>query len=1212
MPRIHELLDRDPRDSALANKGQARIDSSEAGDETLRAELETFVCHGRFLDGLRRILERFLAGLDGAQQEAAWVSGFFGSGKSHLLKVLAHLWADTSFPDGVTARALVPGGLPEEITAALTELDARARRMKKRPAMAAGTLLSGNERVRSAVLSIILRSRDLPSVAPQARFVFWLREQGRLDPVRREVEATGKSWKGELNNFAVSSRIAEALLREIPDFAPGPKEVRKLLAAQFPPLTADLTTEEFVRDARKALAADGDIPPTVLVLDEAQQYIGESGDRSAVFTEVAEAIQTRFAGRVALVASGQSSLASTAALQKMRDRFRIHFELTDADVEVVTRRVLLAKKPSALPAIGKMFDASEGEVSRHLKETALATRSDDRKTRVEDYPLLSTRRRVWEACFRAVDAGGSHSQLRSQLRILHDSLCAVADCELGRVIPTSDLFHAVAPDLVASGVLPNEINTRIQKLADGSGPGALRFDLAGLVFLIGKLPRETQVDAGVRADAGTLADLLVSDLSTDSGPFRRRVAEELETLAGDQVLARVGTEYRLQTNEGAAWDEDFRREEAAFRRDDAAAEGARDRLLDAALRRVVSDLKIAHGESKVRRKLAPHAGFDPPSSSGGDVPVWLRDGWQCSRKTFEADARGAGTADPTLHVYVPRRQADALGACIAEASAARRVLELHTSPNSPEGRDAKTAMEHRLSDAETRRDAIVGALLRDARVLQGGGTEVVALGVLAEKLREGAKKSLARLFPRFGEGDSAHWGAALKRARDGNDHPFKTLGWDQDASEHPVAKELLGQPDRPEHGHALRTRFAAPPFGWSRDAVDAALIALHRTGRLTATRNGRPVDPGQLGQQGIKATTFRREAFVLGTTERIALRGLFAKRGVSVDPGGEARGAADFIEAMRDLAANASGPRPLPAPPRSQILDRLGQMTGNEQLQEIHNHREALEQLGAEWAKQAERSAGRRAAWNLATALHRHASGLPVGDQTGPELDAIRDQRSLLGEMDRMAPLIQKLSAALREELSGVHSSLEEAIGQAGDALAADPVWSALDPEKQRGIRRGNNLEPPHPLDVATDEALRRALDGRSLAAWRAEVDAVPTRLERALTEVAKPAPPKPDDATDPPRTPTPVTLRRATLADEAAVRAWVQETEASLLAGIRSGRSWSSSRTPARSKSDANLQPVYQSFVGLRGRVQAAEESAARTAVLPFPRLFGAEGRPD
>ena len=87
---IHETLARDPRAHALANSGQARItsDTDPRAVAELRAELETFVCDGQYGDAIERILKSYLNNLDRPKQDAAWVSGFFGSGKSHLLKML--------------------------------------------------------------------------------------------------------------------------------------------------------------------------------------------------------------------------------------------------------------------------------------------------------------------------------------------------------------------------------------------------------------------------------------------------------------------------------------------------------------------------------------------------------------------------------------------------------------------------------------------------------------------------------------------------------------------------------------------------------------------------------------------------------------------------------------------------------------------------------------------------------------------------------------------------------------------------------------------------------------------------------------------------------------------------------------------------------------------------------------------------------------------
>ena len=161
--KIHEVLDRDPRTARLANNGQARI--TETADEQeiveLRAELETFVCDGQFGDALQRILDSYLSNLGNPRQDSAWVSGFFGSGKSHLLKMLTHLWVNTRFPGGARARALVRRGLPDEIQAQLRELDIQARRTGKAPVAAAGTLLGRQYRPREehGALDTVARPR---------------------------------------------------------------------------------------------------------------------------------------------------------------------------------------------------------------------------------------------------------------------------------------------------------------------------------------------------------------------------------------------------------------------------------------------------------------------------------------------------------------------------------------------------------------------------------------------------------------------------------------------------------------------------------------------------------------------------------------------------------------------------------------------------------------------------------------------------------------------------------------------------------------------------------------------------------------------------------------------------------------------------------------------------------------------------------------------
>ena len=1148
--RIRELLDRDPLQTPLANSGQARLTSGEDAKVVaeLRAELETFVCEGQFADALERIVEQYNAGLDRSRQDAAWVSGFFGSGKSHLLKMLAHLWTNTTFEDGATARRLVLRGLPTGVEAQLKELDGHAKRTGKPTVAAAGSLLGGNvDHVRLTVLSVVLRACGWPTQYPQAEFCFWLREEGVLDVVRDAVEASGRPWLRELNNLYVSPVLARELLAAKPDFASDEKAARQLLTSQFPPPRTDITTEQFVAAAKQALTPDGELPLTILVLDEVQQYIGDVQDRASTITELAEALQTQFSSRLLLVASGQSALsAGIPALQWLTDRFRVAVQLSDAEVEVVTRQVLLHKKPSALPAIRELLESNAGEVSRHLHGTKLAVRAEDERWDADDYPLLRTRRRFWEACFQAADRPGTHGQLRSQLRILHDSLRDIAQQDLGAVIPASDLYRALAPDLVSSGVLAKEIDTRIARLDDETPEGALRRDLCGVVFLIGKLPREGAADLGLRADASTLADLLIEDVSEDSGPFRNRVSEALEAMASEGVLLKVAGEYRLQTTAGADWELALRERRTALSRQEVDIARLREQLLGAAVQDVVSGIRVRHGEAKLPRKPTLHAGIEPDSGTGDAVRIWLRDEWSCSWAEASGKARRRGTEDPVLHVHLPKRNADELRAHIVEAEAARRVLDERGVPDSMEGQEACESMKTRLSTAEAARDGIVREIVRAARVLQGGGGELLGED-LRSRLDAGIEASLARLYPRFPDADHRSWRVALNRARDGGDQPFKIVGWHEAVARHPVALEVLDAVGTGNRGGSVRKKLTAAPYGWPQDAIDAALVALHGGDHLKAAHNGRPVQTAQLDQKTIGGAEFRPEKVRITVAQRTKIRGLYRRADISAKGGEEAARAAEFLGALRRLASEAGGEPPLRAAPRPTWLDDLGRLTGNEQLLAIFNAKDEIEKATQDWTDLAERARERQPLWELAIALHRHAEGeLDIAEPVGEQLDAILAQRLLLDDTDHISPCVAKLDSSLRSALLERRDDLAQSVVAETERLDGDVTWARLDGGARDEIRRHAGITVPDPPPGDTSDALRRALDVRRLSAWRSDIDAVPARAAKALAEAAR--------RVSPEESVTTVTLRRGTLEDEGAVQKWIEEHDRKLTEAVRNG----------------------------------------------------------
>lgn len=400
------------------------------------------------------------------------------------------------------------------------------------------------------------------------------------------------------------------------------------------------------------------------------------------------------------------------------------------------------------------------------------------------------RRRFWEKVLRAVDAGGLAGQLRTQLKIVHEAVRSKAEAPLGTVIPGDYVYDQLAPDLLQTAVLLPELNANILKLRDGTPDGALKSRLCALIFLIGKLPREVGTDAGIRSTPDMLADLLVEDLKAGSNALRVQIPVLLLQLAAAGVVMQVDSEYRLQTRESSAWDLDYREKLARLLNDEARMASERNDILRKKCLEELKDNKIPHGQSKVSRKFEVHVTTDAPARTGQSIPVWVRDGWSEDFKAVLAEARAAGTDSPLIFAFLPKTAADEIKQAIASLRAAEETLQMRGTPGTPEGIEARSAIQTRATRAELILGNAVAAIFRGARVVQAGGT-VVPGNTLLEMVRNAADTSLTRLFPQFGVGDDPRWERVVERVKKGDGNALEALDFKGESKDHPVCVAVL-------------------------------------------------------------------------------------------------------------------------------------------------------------------------------------------------------------------------------------------------------------------------------------------------------------------------------------------------------------------------------------------------------------------------------------
>jgi hypothetical protein len=1133
-----DVFHKDPLSWHLLNEGvSSNNENKEADLKTLRYELETFVCEGEYKAGLIKIIQAFVQNF-GQEQAGAWVSGFYGSGKSHLVKVLRYLWTDHKFSDGTTARNIAT--LPAEVTDLLKELSTLGRQHGGLHS-AGGTLKAQAGDVRERVLGIIFQSVGLPDKISTARLMLDLRDEGTLETIEEHIRKAGKDPEKEFAKIYTSADFHRAYLHTHSNLG-DTKAVAAAMLAQYPAKQTEVSIDDMIGLIRRALQRDGKIPCTVLVLDEIQQFINNDPKLSNDVQEVAEAIQKQLDGRVMLVGTGQSALSETPALQRLMGRFPNKTHLKDNDVENVVRTVVLRKKPDKQKDIEKVLTSHAGEISRQLKSTKIASRNEDADAYVADYPLLPVRRRFWENVLHSIDHSGTLAQMRNQLRVTHEACKAVADLPLGSVIPADFIYDQLTTEMLQS----NELQRRFQEIIEDQKKktdGDLRARICSTVFLINKL-RNHGSDQGVRATAEHIGDLLSGDLKDSPPIFAKKVPELLTALASEGVLMFVDDEYRLQTTVGAEWENEYRRSLTAISNNDAQIASQRGQLLAKAIRDDLVGLKLLHGQAKEKRTVSVHHGADVPPPFDG-LTVWVRDGFTENEQAIIQHIQGRDTSDPTVHVLIQKSKAQELKSAIAASMAAEQTINSKGSPTTQEGTEALAGMKTRLHHEQGKVDNALAAVLGGARVFLSGGAEQAVI-TLKEAVQAACESSLSTLYPKFATADSANWGSVWKKAKDGNAGALQVVGHAGDADKHPVTAELVRFIGPGKKASDIYEHFTTSPYGWPKECLDACLAVLLESGHLAAKLNGQPIGLSQLDQRKIYQADYRVQHPVLTASQKLRVKKLFKDVGHPFLPGEENVAATGFVSTMRGLADRAGGEPPAPEKPNSPLIIEIDGLGGNDLLFKLHEEADALTKLANDWKTIADNITARQPAFERTKKLlaYAEAAGVHGAEAQRTALDSVVKNRGLLVDPDPVAPICKELGKGLRSSLTDAHKHYEDVLAKEIGKLDSQPVWAALGKEKKSALLASSGAIIRPAAATGTDEELLSALQAADLSSWKTQTDAVPTRAAAALSAAIAEAEPKAKRVSLPP----------ATIKTDADLKEWLTKAEAAIKATLKDG----------------------------------------------------------
>lgn len=519
------------------------------------SEVDEYVMTSEIRSGLSRIVDAWNQ-VD-APSNGVWIAGFFGSGKSHLLKMLSYLLGEQAGNQPVT-REDVERAFEQKVAGDET-LIADLKRSLHTPTRAvlfnidAKDDKSTRERG-SAMIEVFykvyfeargLYSKDLGVGALERD----LEDRGELARFREAYqEEAGHTWEvGRVNTVFSEALVSKALARLGHQVDQPFRSYREQL---------NLSAEAFAQDVASWLDRQGPHQRIAFFVDEVGQFIGDDSQLMLNLQTITEQLATHCPGRAWVFVTSQEELSGITAqmnerrstdFSKIQGRFAIKVSLSTEEVTDVIARRLLTKSEQGteeLDAMWQRLGAGFPSMFRFPEGTKKYDNYLTRDSFVAKYPFVDYQFEMFTQAMRGLSDNdlftGRHSSVgaRSLLGVCQQIAQELTDDELGTVASFDRFYDGIA------AMLKSDVKDNIGRAAQDSHTRD-PFTMSVLKVLL--LVR--YVDS-FHAYPRNIAVLLRRSLDQDATDLEERVGRALHTLA-DQVYVQRQADgtYAYMTNE---------------------------------------------------------------------------------------------------------------------------------------------------------------------------------------------------------------------------------------------------------------------------------------------------------------------------------------------------------------------------------------------------------------------------------------------------------------------------------------------------------------------------------------------------------------------------------------------------------------------------------------------------------------------------------------
>jgi len=520
-------------------------------EENLRIEFEEYVLTNEVSKRLEQFLDAY-NNYEGAN--GAWISGFFGSGKSHLLKILALLMENRSI-DGTTALDLF---LPKCSDNEILRGD-----LKRAVAIPSRSILFNIDQKAD-----IISKTQIDAVLAVFMKVFdetcgYYGKQGHIAKFERDLDSrgiyadfkqayqqlSGLAWeKGREQALLESTNITRAYAKVTGAAEESVKGIIDKYRSEY-----KVSIEDFAQQIHDYIEMQGNDFRLNFFVDEVGQYIAGNIKLMTNLQTIAESLATKCRGRAWVIVTAQEDMNKVIGemgkqqsndFSKIQDRFANRMKLTSADVAEVIQKRLLQKNERGIADLSELYhqEANNFNTLFSFTDGSQTYRNfQDRDHFIQSYPFIPYQYVLFQSAIQNLSEHnafeGKHSSVgeRSMLGVFQQVVVHISGCSIGDLATFDLMFEGIR------SVLKTQIQRSIIT-AEGHLDNPLAVRVLKALLLV-KYVKE------FKATPRNLSVLMLDGFERDIPSFQKRLEEALNMLEQQTYIQRAGEVYEYLTDE---------------------------------------------------------------------------------------------------------------------------------------------------------------------------------------------------------------------------------------------------------------------------------------------------------------------------------------------------------------------------------------------------------------------------------------------------------------------------------------------------------------------------------------------------------------------------------------------------------------------------------------------------------------------------------------